>query len=275
MMGGRRGPPRGGDVVEFTEQDIAAMYDELRRAVRGTRFGLAGTLSGTALTNEALARLLRQARPDEAAREAKAPLVFASKEHLLRSFFQAVRSARIAHYWRQKRHNPVDVLRTNVLLWSVEGAARFPELEDALDLDAIGVVHRLVEELRDDENVAARERVARVIELRVLGGVPKAEAAALLGVARSTVDLDHAFFRRWASVRVQHDRQEVARALARLRADPNVRDREAIAQAAELALFEYLPESRVAAQVGRSAGEVRRWLAFVRGYVDGEAPKEH
>jgi len=255
--------------VDFSEQDVAAMYDELRRAVRGTRFGNDGTLSGTALTNEALARLFRRARPDAEARDARAPLVFASKEHLVRSFFQAVRSARIAHYWKGKRHNPVDVLRTNVLLWSVEGAARFPEIEEALDVDALGVLHRLVEELRDDEHVAARERVARVVELRVLGGLPKAETATLLGVARSTVDLDHAFFRRWASVRVQHDRLQVSRALARLRADPNVKDREAIAQAAELALFEYLPEPRVAARLGRSAAEVRRWLAFLRGYVEG------
>jgi ECF sigma factor len=257
--------------VDFTERDIAAMYDELRRAVRGTRFGRAGTLSGTALTNEALARLFRRARPDTASRDARAPLVFQSKDHLLRSFFQAVRSARIAHYWRSKRHNPVDVLRTNVLLWSVEGASRLPEVEEALDLDAIGVLHRLVEELREDEHVAARERVARVVELRVLGGVPKVEAAALLGVARSTVDLDQAFFRRWASVRVQHDRAQVQRALARLRGDPNVKEGEAIADAAELALFECLPEARVAAKVGRSVAEVRRWLAFLRGYVEGEA----
>lgn len=255
--------------MEFTERDIAAMYDELRQAVRGSRFGAAGTLSGTALANEALARLLRQARPDPAAREARAPLVFTSREHLVRAFFQAARTARIAHYWKGKRHNPVDVLRTNVMLYSVERAARLPELEDALDLDAIGVVHRLVEELREDEHVAARERIAVVVELRVLGGLPKEETAAMLGVARSTVDLDQAFFQRWASVRVQHDRQEVARALARLRTDPNVRDGEAIAQAAELTLFEYQPEARVAARLGRGVAEVRRWLAFLRGYVEG------
>jgi hypothetical protein len=254
--------------VEFTEQDIGAMYDELRRVVRGTRFGRAGTLSGTALTNEALARLFRQARPDAASRDGKAPLVFTSKEHLLRSFFQAVRSARIAHYWHGKRHNPVDVLRTSRLLWSAEGPARLPELADALDLDAIGVLHKLVEELRQDEHVAARERIARGVELRVLGGLPKTEAAALLGIARSTADLDHAFFQRWASVRVQHDRQEVLRAIARVREDPNVRDGPAIARAAELALLDCLPERAVAAKMGRSAAEVRRWLAFLRGYVE-------
>ena len=46
------------------------MYDELRQLVRGTRFGRTGTLSGTALTNEALARLFLSARPDDAARQA-------------------------------------------------------------------------------------------------------------------------------------------------------------------------------------------------------------
>jgi len=254
--------------VEFSERDIAAMYDELRQLVRGTRFGRMGTLSGTALTNEALARLFLRARPDEAAREAKAPLVFESRDHLLRSFFAAVRSARIAHHWRNARHNPVDVLRTNVLLYSVEGAARFPELEDALAVAEIAVVHRLLEELREDANVAPRERIAKVVELRVLGGVPKHEAARMLGVARSTVDADHAFFQRWASVHVAHDRAEVRRALERLRADRNVREGELVARAAELALFEYLPEARVAAKLGRPVADVRRWLAFLRGYVE-------
>ena len=259
--------------MEFSERDIAAMYDELRQRVRATRFGRSGTLSGTALTNEALARLFLRARPDPAARDARAPLVFESREHLLRSFFSAVRSARIAHYWRSKRHNPVDVLRTSGLLYSVEGAARFPELEDALEVAEIGVLHRLLEELRDDPHVGTRERIARVVELRVLGGVPKEEAARMLGVARSTVDADHAFFQRWASVHVSRDRAEVTRALARLRADPNVRDRELVARAAELALFEYLPEARVAARLERPVADVRRWLAFLRGYVDG-APAE-
>jgi hypothetical protein len=254
--------------MEFSDRDIAAMYDELRQRVRATRFGRAGTLSGTALTNEALARLLRRARPDAAAREARAPLVFESKEHLLGSFFQAVRSARIAHHWRNQRHNPVDVLRTNVLLYSVEGAARFPELEDALEVAQIGVVHRLLEELREDPHVGTRERIARVIELRVLGGVTKEETARMLSVARSTVDADHAFFQRWASVHVAHDRAEVQRALARLREDPHVRDRDLVARAAELTLFEYLPDARVAAKLGRPVSDVRRWLAFLRGYVE-------
>src|SRR6266536_2365014 len=178
------------------------------------------------------------------------------------------RRARIAHHWRNARHNPVDVLRTNVLLYSVERAARFPELEDALAVAEIAVVHRLLEELREDANVAPRERIAKVVELRVLGGVPKHEAARMLGVARSTVDADHAFFQRWASVHVAHDRAEVRRALERLRADRNVREAELIARAAELALFEYLPEARLAAKLGRPVADVRRWLAFLRGYVD-------
>ncbi len=254
--------------MEFSERDIAAMYDELRSLVRGARFGRTGTLSGTALANEALARLFRSARPDEASREAKAPLVFESKEHLLRSFFSAVRSARIAHHWRNARHNPVDVLRTNVLLYSMEGAARLPELEEALEVAEISVLHRLLEELREDEHVGPRERIAHVVELRVLGGVPKHEVARMIGVARSTVDADHAFFQRWASVHVAHDRVEVQRALAALRADRNVREGELIARAAELAFFEYLPEARVAAKLARPIADIRRWLAFLRGYVE-------
>ena len=254
--------------MEFGERDIAAMYDELRQLVRGTRFGRTGTLSGTALTNEALARLFLSARPDDASRQARAPLVFESRDHLLRSFFSAVRSARIAHHWRNARHNPVDVLRTNGLLYSVEGAARFPELEDALEVAEIGVLHRLLEELREDAHVAPRERIARGVELRVLGGVPKHEAARMLGVARSTIDADHAFFQRWASVHVAHDRAQVRSALTRLRVDPNVREGELIARAAELTLLEYLPEARVAAKLARPLAEVRRWLAFLRGYVE-------
>jgi hypothetical protein len=258
--------------VEFSERDVAALYDELRQLVRGTRFGRAGTLSGTALAHEALARLFRQARPDAASREARAPLVFESKDHLLAAFFQAVRSARIAHHWRNVRHNPVDVLRTSGLLWSVEGSVRFPELEDALDVAEIGVLHRLVEELREDEHVGPRERIARGVELRVLSGLPKHEVARILGVARSTVDADHAFFQRWAAVRVAHDRQEVTLALARLRADPHVRDRELIAEAAELALFQVLPEAQVARRLARTVDDVRRWLAFLRGYVERGPP---
>ena len=255
--------------LEFSESDIAALYDELRRAVRAMRFGRAGTLSGTALAHEALARLLLQARPDAAARQARAPLVFTSKEHLVRAFFQAVRSARIAHHWRNQRHNPVDVLRTNVLLWSVDGAAHVLGAEEAVDADAVGVVHRLLEARREDAHVAARERIARGLELRVLGGLTRAEAAAELEVARSTLDLDLAFFQRWAAVRARHDRQEVTRALARLRDDPHVAEREVMVRALELALFECLPDDRVAARVGRSAADVRRWIAFLRGYLEG------
>jgi hypothetical protein len=259
--------------VEFGHREIAALYDELRRLARSTRFGRAGTLSGTALAHEALARLFAQARPDGAARRAEAPLVFDSKEHLLRAFFTAVRSARIAHYWRNARHNPVDVLRTNGLLYAVEGSARFPELEDAIEVAEIGVLHRLLEELREDAHVAPRERIARGVELRFLGGVPKHEVARMLGVARSTVDADHAFFQRWASVHVAHDRAEVQRALERLRTDRNVRDADLVTRAAELTLFEYLPEARVAAKLGRPAADVRRWLAFLRSYVEqGAAP---
>jgi ECF sigma factor len=260
--------------VEFSERDVAAMYDELRSLVRRVRFGSAGTLSGTALANEALARLFRSARPDLASRDAKAPLVFESKEHLLRSFFSAVRSARIAHHWKNARHNPVDVLRANVLLYSMEGAARFPEVEDAIDVGEIGVLHRLLDELRRDEHVGPRERIARGVELRVLGGLPKHEVARMIGVARSTVDADHAFFQRWASAHVAHDRAEVQRALEALRADPNVRDRELIARAAEMALFECLPEARIAAKLERPMADVRRWLAFLRGYVEREAKEE-
>ena len=260
--------------MEFSERDVAAMYDELRSLVRRARLGRAGTLSGTALANEALARLFRSARPDPASRDARAPLVFESKEHLLRSFFSAVRSARIAHHWRNARHNPVDALRANVLLYAMEGATRPPEMEDALDAGEIGVLHRLLEELREDEHVGPRERIARAVELRVLGGVPRHEAARMIGVARSTVDADQAFFLRWASVRVAHDRAEVQRALAALRTDPNVRERDLIARAAEMALFEYLPEARIAAKLERPAAEIRRWLAFLRGYVERGALDE-
>ncbi len=262
--------------MEFGDRDIASLYDELRRLVRGRRFGRSGTLSGTALAHEALARLLASARPDGASRREQAPLVFESKDHLLRAFFSAVRSARIAHHWRGVRHNPVDVLRTSGLLYATEGAARFPELEDAIEVAEVGVLHRLVEDLREDDHVAPRERIARGVELRFIAGLSKHEVARHLGVARSTVDADHAFFQRWASVQVSHDRVEVRRALSRLRADPNVRDAELIAQAAELSLFEYLSETRVAARLGRSPAEVRRWLAFLRGYVDrGEPPPSH
>lgn len=254
--------------MEFSQRDIGAMYDELRRLVRGTRFGRAGTLSGTALTNEALARLFRAVRPDAAAQAARAPLVFENKEHLLRAFFSAVRSARIAHHERNARHNPIDVLRTNGLLYAVEGSARFPELEDVLDVAEIEVLHRLLDALRADEHVAPRERIARGVELRVLGGLPKHEVARMLGVARSTVDADHAFFQRWASVHVATDRAELQRALERLRADPNVREAELIARAAELALLEYEPEGRIAQKLGRTIADVRRWLAFLRGYVE-------
>jgi hypothetical protein len=59
----------------------------------------------------------------------------------------------------------------------------------------------------------------------------------------------------------------VRRAVSALRADPNVREGELIARAAELALFEYLPEARVAARLERPIADVRRWLAFLRGYV--------
>jgi DNA-directed RNA polymerase specialized sigma24 family protein len=260
--------------VEFSQRDIASMYDELRRLVRGARFGRAGTLSGTALTNEALARLIRSARPDAASRRAAAPLVFENKEHLVRAFFTAVRSARIAHHEKNARHNPIDVLRTNMLLYAVEGAARFPELEDLLDVAQVTVLHRLLDDLLADLHVGSRDRIARGVELRVLGGLPKQEVARMLGVARSTVDADHAFFQRWASVHVAHDRAELMRALARLREDRNVREGELVARAAELSLLEYESEARVASKLGRSVGDVRRWLAFLRGYVDRGSPSD-
>ena len=62
--------------------------------------------------------------------------------------------------------------------------------------------------------------------------------------------------------------RRVRRALACLRADPNVRERDLIARAAEMLFFEYLPEARVASRLARPVGDVRRWLAFLRTYVE-------
>jgi RNA polymerase sigma factor (TIGR02999 family) len=165
---------RDGD-AEALEQLVPSVYDELRRIARQhmRRELPECTLQPTALVNEVYLRLQDARRID----------------WLDRSHFFAVAS-------RIMRRVLVDAARSRRADKRGGGAAR-AMFEEALNRAG----DRGIDLTALDEALAALEREhprkARVVEMRVFGGLGVAEIAGLLGVSTYTVTRDWTFAKTW------------------------------------------------------------------------------
>ena len=170
------------DSPESIDRLVALAYHELR-AIAHRRLaarGPAGTLSTTALVNEAFLRLVDRTRPD-------------SYE---RAHFLAVASLAM-------RHVLVDRARERVALkrGGVRQRVTLDDVHLAVDAEPDGLL-----ELDDAMNQLAAfdPRLARVVECRFFGGLTEPETAEALGITVRTVQRD------WVKARVL-----LRRALAR------------------------------------------------------------
>ena len=152
------------------------VYDELRRIanvrLRGERFG--HTLDPTALVNEAFIRVIGQ--PD-ANINSKSHFVAIASLAMQRILVDHARAKgarkRGGDRGRQQLHEdmPAEAIENEQALFALAEA---------------------VEKL-----TAIDERKATVVRLRMLGGLSVREVAAVLGVARSTIDADWAAAKDW------------------------------------------------------------------------------
>ena len=159
-------PVRAGE-AGATERLAERVYGELRRMARGQvarERGSADSLVPTALVHEAWVRL------------AGAPLGdFAGRGHFFAACATAMRRILVERARRRRR------LRHGGALLRVElddeVLASLPAGSDLIDLDS--ALARLALEA---------PRPARLVELRVFGGLGQAEAAEAVGVSRATAD---------------------------------------------------------------------------------------
>lgn len=163
------------DDPESAERLFVAIYPELRRLARAMmRREKAGhTLQPTELVHDAFLRLVDQA-----------VLRDADRVRFLGIAGRAMRQILVDHARRR------DALKRG-------GAAHRVTLDEALAAEGIGV-DALLELDRTLANLeAAHPRAARVVELKVFGGLVAHEIAEVLGVSKRTVDGDWALGRMW------------------------------------------------------------------------------
>ena len=178
-------PGAGGDPPDL-ETALAELYDELRQIAAGylRRERADHTLQPTALVHEAYGRLVDQsAVPWSDAAHFRAIAARVMRQVLVDS---------------ARKHNAAKRGgdRVRVTLNGQETPdGRPPEAEQLIDmLELDGLL---------DELKAHDERKARVVELVFFGGMTRAEAAALLGVSRKTVDADWYMARAWLGDRMR------------------------------------------------------------------------
>lgn len=152
------------------------IYDELRRIagnrMRSERYG--HTLDPTALVNEAFLKVVGQEDAD-----------INSKTHFVAIASIAMQRILVDHArakGTRKRGGDRDrkQLHENIAQEALE------------DEEALGALAEAVEKLH-----AIDERKATVVRLRMLGGLSVREVAAVLNIARSTVDADWAAAKDW------------------------------------------------------------------------------
>jgi len=151
------------------------LYGELRRLaasyLRRERSG--HTLQPTALVNEAYLRLLEQEQTD-----------WKNKSHFMAIAAQAMRRVLVDHARRrhaEKRGGPLPRLSLEeVIVYSQEQAGELIVLDELME--------RLA---RIDP------QQARVVELRVFGGMTVEETAEVLGISPATVKRDWAMAKAW------------------------------------------------------------------------------
>lgn len=158
-----------------SEDALRPLYDRLRWIARSRLSGQSGhTLSPTGLVNEALARLL-------AAHSGKTePAVFHDEEHFIAAACEAMRHVLVDHARRKAAAKRQGGIQGD----DFKGAAAGFELRIAPE--ALLDINRELERLRE-----TNAELARLVEMRVFGGLTFAEAGALLGMETKTAE------RRW------------------------------------------------------------------------------
>lgn len=158
-----------------TERLFALVYDELRglaaNLMRRERSG--HTLQPTALVHEAYLKLVDQTR-----------IQWEDRAHFFGIAARAMRQILVDHSRRHRAEKRGGGLERVTL--EDDAAAAASSAFEVLDLD--DALTRLA---------ALDPRAARVVELRVFGGLTHDETAKLLGVSRRTVDGDWSMGRMW------------------------------------------------------------------------------
>lgn len=154
---------------------FAAIYPELRRLARAMmRRERAGhTLQPTELVHDAFVRLVDQT-----------VLRDADRARFLGIAGRAMRQILVDHARRRDAHKR-------------GGGAQRVTLDEALAAEGVGVDALLELDRTLGGLEAAHPRAARVVELKVFGGLVAHEIADLLGVSKRTVDGDWALGRMW------------------------------------------------------------------------------
>jgi len=163
-----------GDSPESVDRLVALAYHELRAIAHGrlAMRGPAGTLSTTALVNEAYLKLVDQSRAG-------------SYE---RSHFLAVASLAMRHVLVDRARERVALKRGGVRQRvTLDDAHLAVEAEPDALLELDDAMHRLA---------AFEPRLARVVECRFFGGLTEPETAEALGITVRTVQRD------WVKARV-------------------------------------------------------------------------
>lgn len=157
----------------------ARAYELLRRRARALMSAESSghTLQPTALVHEAYLRL---AETDDGH--------WQSREHFLAIASRAMRRVLIDHARTRTRQKRGEGWRRVTL----DPEAGFPDV--AVDLDPLELIHldRVLSELE-----VHHDRLGRVVEMKLFGGLTNQEIAAGLEVSLRTVEGDWAFARRW------------------------------------------------------------------------------
>ncbi len=163
---------------------VPLLYDELRRLARERLRGERAehTLETTALVHEAYFRLLGQRRIDAGDRLA----FFAAASNTMRRV--------LIDYARARRRDKRGGGVAPVPLEDVEGLLSERAAEEALAVDA--ALERLAREA---------PRAARVVELRIFGGLTLEEIAVLLAISTKTVQRDWEAARAWLRKEIRGD----------------------------------------------------------------------
>jgi RNA polymerase sigma factor (TIGR02999 family) len=155
---------------------LPLVYDELRRlaAARLSAERPGQTLQATALVHEAYLRLVGAGQPD----------AWNGRGHFFAAAAEAMRRILVNRARDKGRQKRGGQRRREELVEFSDAAAASPD--ELLDLD--DALERLA---------AAYPRCAELVKLRFFAGLSIEESAAVLGVARSTVDRDWKFAQAW------------------------------------------------------------------------------
>ncbi|MDQ2929349.1 MAG: sigma-70 family RNA polymerase sigma factor [Gemmatimonadota bacterium] len=170
------------ELLDATRRGDAAAYDRLLPLLYAELRAIAGrhmrgerpdhTLQPTALVHEAFLRLV-----------GASPVSFEDRTHFLRAASQAMRRVLVDHARART------------------AAKRSGDMRVTLDEAIAGRDDRIIDLLVLDDAMtrlaAAEPRWARVVELRIFGGLEVAEVAAALGISPATAKRDWQFAKGW------------------------------------------------------------------------------